>query len=62
MKKRSFFTFRTDQEDNKFIEELARLLVRNKSDAVRYTIKKVVFQSRNAKQLLNEKPNNEPAS
>jgi hypothetical protein len=61
MKKNGFFSFRTDQEDRKFIAELARLLVRNKADAVRYAIKKIVFETR-YEQTMENQPDHEPSN
>ena len=61
MKKITFFTFRTNQDDNKDIAQLARLLVRSKSDAVRFAIKKFVHES-HLDHRLNERPNHEPSN
>ena len=42
--KDDFFTFRTDPEDRKNIQELARLLGRNKADAIRFAVARVTFE------------------
>ena len=46
MKKNKYFTFRVSEDDQQYLAELARLLFRNKADAVRYAIRRAVFQLR----------------
>ena len=46
MKRQGNFTIRISTEDRQEIEELAQLLGRKKGDAIRFAVKRVIFEKR----------------
>ena len=44
MKKEGFFSFRVNSDDRKNIQDLAQLLGRNKGDAIRFAVMRVLFE------------------